>query len=151
MLVTERNRPSARLRTLVALAVLWAAAPASGAGGPPPPPPTRNMLDNLVDPNAEPDATPAAAPVVDMARMDQGRQTYKSYCVRCHGIDMVSPGGAFFDLRTFPLNDKSRFFDSVTHGKRAMPAWGGVFKPDDIEAIWSYVAGTQLEKQAQAK
>jgi mono/diheme cytochrome c family protein len=27
----------------------------------------------------------------------------------------------------------------VTYGKRAMPPWDDVLKPEDIEALWAYV------------
>jgi mono/diheme cytochrome c family protein len=27
----------------------------------------------------------------------------------------------------------------VTYGVRAMPPWGDILKPDDIEALWAYV------------
>ena len=52
---------------------------------------------------------------------------------------MVSPGGAFFDLRTFPREDKARFVRVVANGQKAMPAWGGVLKPEDIDAVWTYI------------
>jgi mono/diheme cytochrome c family protein len=28
---------------------------------------------------------------------------------------------------------------SVSKGVRAMPAWGGIVQPTDIDALWSYV------------
>ena len=65
---------------------------------------------------------------------------YRDYCQKCHGLNMVSPGGGFFDLRTFPHDDKARFVNSVTNGKRAMPAWGTVLKPTDIETVWAYIS-----------
>jgi len=52
---------------------------------------------------------------------------------------MVNPGTSSFDLRKFPPDDKARFVNSVLHGKNAMPAWGDILKPDEIEAIWAYV------------
>ena len=88
---------------------------------------------------------PAGAPA-DPLLVQKGRGLYKDYCQKCHGLNMVSPGGAFFDLRTFPLDDKPRFAASVMNGKRAMPAWGEVFKGDDLEALWSYVRSGQLAK-----
>jgi len=42
-------------------------------------------------------------------------------------------------LRTFPRDEKDRFLNSVTNGKRQMPAWGGIIKPETIESIWLYV------------
>jgi mono/diheme cytochrome c family protein len=59
--------------------------------------------------------------------------------VRCHGINLQVGSSAFFDLRTFPPDSKERFLRSVNKGLRAMPAWEGVVKPEDIEAIWDYI------------
>ena len=68
-----------------------------------------------------------------------GRRLYTSYCARCHGINLVSSSGAYFDLRTFPRDDKERYLRSLNEGKRAMPAWKGIVKPDEMEAIWAYI------------
>ncbi len=96
----------------------------------------------LVDPNA-PEAPAAAASArpaaADPVTVEAGRQLYKNYCQKCHGLNMVSPGGAYFDLRHFPPDDKARFVDSVTLGKRAMPAWGGTLQAQDIDRLWAYV------------
>ena len=53
---------------------------------------------------------------------------------------MVNPGTSSFDLRKFPPDEKTRFVNAVVHGKKAMPAWGDILKPDEIEAIWAYVS-----------
>jgi mono/diheme cytochrome c family protein len=59
---------------------------------------------------------------------------------------MADPEGAF-DLRTFPHDQHSRFVNSVTNGKNSMPAWGGVLKQEEIEALWAYVvAGEKTNK-----
>lgn len=76
---------------------------------------------------------------VPAADAEAGRRIYTSYCARCHGINLVSTSGAYFDLRTFPRDDKERFLLSVKEGKRAMPAWGGIVKPQEIELIWAYI------------
>ena len=34
---------------------------------------------------------------------------------------------------------RERFVTSVTRGKNAMPPWGDVLKPEEIEALWLYV------------
>lgn len=73
------------------------------------------------------------------ATPEAGRKAYTSYCVRCHGINLAVGSSAFYDLRTFPRDDKARFLESVTQGKRAMPAWGGILKPGELEAIWVYI------------
>lgn len=80
-------------------------------------------------------AQDAAAP----ASPDKGRQLYNSYCARCHGLNMVTPGAAFFDLRTLRRDEQDRFEKSVNQGVRAMPAWGSILKPGDVQAIWQYV------------
>jgi mono/diheme cytochrome c family protein len=84
---------------------------------------------------------PAPAQTADVPpSADQGRQLYNSYCARCHGIDMVTSGATSFDLRTLGADEKERFERSVTQGVRAMPAWGGILKPGDVQALWLYVS-----------
>jgi mono/diheme cytochrome c family protein len=118
----------------------------AGAGPPPPPPPAKEP--ELVDPN-DPDPPPAASATTKSAMpstpadpvvVEKGRGMYRDYCQKCHGLNMVSPGGGFFDLRTFPHDDKARFVNSVTNGKRAMPAWGPILKPADIDTVWAYIS-----------
>lgn len=77
---------------------------------------------------------PATAPTVA-----EGRRAYTSYCARCHGINLVVGSSAFFDLRTFPADGKERFVRSVNKGVRAMPAWEGIVKPEELESIWLYI------------
>lgn len=79
-----------------------------------------------------------AARAADVSQVDLGRRTYTSMCARCHGLNLVS-NGIGFDLRTFPAHDKERFVRSVTKGLRAMPAWEGIVKPEQIDAIWAYI------------
>lgn len=71
--------------------------------------------------------------------VEAGRRAYTSTCARCHGINLVVTSSAYFDLRTFPKDEKERFLHSVTNGKRQMPAWGGIVKPEAIESIWLYL------------
>jgi mono/diheme cytochrome c family protein len=97
-----------------------------------PPPQPQKMM-----PEPEPEAP---APVPPEVRIAQGKNLYRSYCTRCHGLNMVSVGSAFFDLRTFPHDDKPRFVNSVTNGKRAMPAWGGTLSAAEIDLLWAYVS-----------
>jgi mono/diheme cytochrome c family protein len=73
----------------------------------------------------------------------QGKTSFRKRCARCHGVNMVNPGVGVFDLRTFPLDDKARFIDSVSNGRNAMPAWKAVLKPADIDALWVYVSAGQ--------
>ncbi|MFM2057080.1 MAG: hypothetical protein RLY71_1465 [Pseudomonadota bacterium] len=89
------------------------------------------------------DATPAepsaSAALVQRPSAEAGRRAYTSTCARCHGINLVASSSAYFDLRTFPRDEKDRFLNSVTNGKRQMPAWGGLVKPETMESIWLYI------------
>ena len=77
-----------------------------------------------------------AARADDALTPEAGRKAYTSFCARCHGLNLVVSGGGAFDLRRFPADDKARFLHSVNKGLRAMPAWEGIAKPVQIEAIW---------------
>ncbi len=82
--------------------------------------------------SAEQDETPGPD------QIKKGAAQYAQTCAPCHGPRMADPEGAF-DLRKFPHDQKTRFINSVTNGKASMPPWGGLLKPDDIEALWAYV------------
>ncbi len=68
----------------------------------------------------------------------KGAALFAKNCATCHGAYMRDPQLAI-DLRAFPHDEHSRFVNSVTYGKRAMPSWEDALRPDDIEALWSYV------------
>ena len=130
------------LVTVLGSAALLNAGFGWAAGAPPAPPPVA-AAQYPADPNetSPPVASTAVSlPPADPGQVAQGKQLYKDYCLKCHGIDMASPGAPFFDLRTFPHGEQPRFVASVTNGKRAMPAWGTVIKPSDIEMLWAYVS-----------
>ena len=80
-----------------------------------------------------------AQPADPQPSAEKGRQLYGSYCVRCHGVNMVTSGAGFFDLRTLAPNEQERFERSVNQGLRAMPAWGSILKPGDVQSLWLYV------------
>ena len=84
---------------------------------------------------AEQPETPAP---ITPEQIKKGAAMYAQHCAACHGPRMADPEGAF-DLRTFPPDQRDRFIRSVTHGKNSMPPWGGLLKPDDVEALWAYV------------
>ena len=87
-------------------------------------------------------ASALAQPADDAALAETGRRSYIGSCARCHGIGLVSTGYGF-DLRTFPKDDKERFVRSVTKGLRNMPAWEGVLKNEQVDAIWAYILQVQ--------
>lgn len=68
----------------------------------------------------------------------RGAAIYALHCSPCHGPRLYGEESAF-DLRNFPRDDRARFIASVTNGRNQMPPWGGLLKPDEIEALWAYV------------
>ena len=86
-------------------------------------------------------AMPAAAQQPTAFAPEQirlGAEIFSRNCSPCHGPRMQDPEGAF-DLRTFPPDQYARFVNSVSRGKNSMPPWAGLLKPEEIEALWSYV------------
>ena len=75
-------------------------------------------------------------------QVQRGASLYARNCSACHGARMLDPQGAF-DLRKFPHDEHDRFVASVTRGKNQMPPWGGVLKPEEIEALWAYVVSAE--------
>jgi len=130
------------LGMVVGSTALFGVAPTWAAGGPPAPPPgpVAEYPPDPNDPTPPPTRAAVVLPPADPVKVTQGQQLFKDFCQKCHGIDMVSPGPPFFDLRTFPHEDKPRFVNSVSKGKGAMPAWGTLIKPEDIELLWAYVS-----------
>lgn len=84
--------------------------------------------------------SPAAAQTPE--RVKAGAEIYERNCSPCHGARMMDPQGAS-DLRKFPHDQRERFLNSVTKGKNQMPPWGGLLKPEDVEALWAYVVNAE--------
>lgn len=72
-------------------------------------------------------------------QIGKGAALYKSHCEACHGVRMRGTEWAV-PLDKFPREDRGRFIDTVTYGRRAMPPWDDVLKREDVEALWAYVA-----------
>ncbi len=68
-----------------------------------------------------------------------GAELFNTTCSPCHGKQMVNPNNESFDLRKFPHGDHARFLNSVRNGKKAMPPWKDILKPEEIEELWAYV------------
>jgi mono/diheme cytochrome c family protein len=74
---------------------------------------------------------------------EAGAAIYDDYCSRCHGEDLHNTsGGVTFDLRRLHPNEHERFINSVLNGKKDMPPWRGVLRPDQIEEVWAYIRAT---------
>ena len=77
-------------------------------------------------------------------QIGKGAETFAVFCTPCHGERMSNP--EFFNLKTFPADQHSRFVNSVSNGKNAMPPWRGQLTPEDIEALWSYVIAGEKDR-----
>ena len=69
----------------------------------------------------------------------RGSEVYAHNCSPCHGPRLYGEESAF-DLRNFPRDQRERFINSVTRGKNQMPPWGGLLRPEEIDALWAYVS-----------
>jgi mono/diheme cytochrome c family protein len=69
----------------------------------------------------------------------KGERVYEKNCSNCHGDDLQNNSNIAFDLRRLKADEHSRFVDSVSHGKKAMPSWQGVLTMEQIEDLWVYV------------
>ena len=87
----------------------------------------------------------AKAQSLPSEQVRRGAVLYESNCQTCHGARLANPPWAP-DLRKFPREDRARFIDTVTYGRRGMPPWDDVLKPDDIEALWAYVLAGEGNK-----
>jgi cytochrome c55X len=85
-------------------------------------------------------ATALATPAEAAEAAEAGRKVYTSFCTRCHGVNLVTNGGLGADLRQFPADGRERFNRGVLKGLRAMPAWEGTIKPEQVDQLWAYVA-----------
>jgi mono/diheme cytochrome c family protein len=86
-----------------------------------------------------------AAQPVSSEEVRKGADLYETHCQTCHGPRLANPPWAP-DLRKFPREDRARFVDTVTYGKRGMPPWDDVLKPEDIDALWAYVVAGEGKK-----
>ena len=89
--------------------------------------------------------TSAASQPFPAELMKKGAELYETHCQTCHGPRLANPPWAA-DLRKFPREDHARFVDTVTYGRRGMPPWEDVLKPEDIEALWAYVVAGEDRK-----
>lgn len=86
-------------------------------------------------------AVALSAPAQAAGSAETGKDLYNTYCVICHGPNMVNSGARAFDLRKFPLGARARFIRSVKDGKKGrneMPAWGDILTAEEISHLWAY-------------
>ncbi|GKS60143.1 hypothetical protein YTPLAS18_36700 [Nitrospira sp.] len=68
----------------------------------------------------------------------RGAGIFFANCQACHGLKAI--GGVGPKLAQNPiLNEDDRFWDTVLHGRGAMPPWGAVLKPQEIADIHAWL------------
>jgi mono/diheme cytochrome c family protein len=76
----------------------------------------------------------------------EGGFLYASYCVQCHGLNVVA--GSLPDLRYSTRQVHDQFEAIVLGGARAnlgMPPFNDLLKPDQVKAIQAYVLSRAKE------
>lgn len=91
-------------------------------------------------------AEDASADSFTPEQIAKGTKLYANNCAVCHGANMVETSGGFFDLRTFPPAQRSRFMNSVSNGKNSMPPWKSLLSQDDIGNLFAYVVAGEKKK-----
>lgn len=81
-------------------------------------------------------ALPAGGHPAGVARRGDG--IFAQHCQVCHGAQ--GAGGMGPKLTRNPiLTDEGQFWDTVEHGRGAMPAWGAALSPQAITDVWEWL------------
>jgi high-affinity iron transporter len=92
------------------------------------------------------------------AQADPGKAVFESYCAACHGTAGKGDGPAGTGLQPPPRNfttggfkygaDLASVEHTISNGVTgtAMPAWGSILKPEEIEAAARYVMAFGAQK-----
>ncbi len=139
-----------------------AVSPGSGAGSAPG---AENVRGNVA--GGAPGSTPTAAPdvfpfPVDEAVLKRGQDRFNAFCVMCHGGagdgDGMIPRRGFQRPPSFHDDrlqegaaDAGHFFDVITNGWGAMPAYAYMIPPEDRWKIIAYVRALQLSRRLNEK
>lgn len=95
---------------------------------------------------------------VDKAALDRGRERFNAFCAMCHGEagdgDGMIPRRGFQRPPSFHDDrlqegsaDAGHFFDVITNGWGAMPAYAYMIPPEDRWRIIAYVRALQLSRR----
>jgi mono/diheme cytochrome c family protein len=95
---------------------------------------------------------------VTMQVLERGRDRYEAFCAMCHG--MTGAGDGMITRRGFQrppsyhedrlqagTTPASHFFDVITNGWGAMPAYNYMLEPEDRWAIIAYIRALQLSRR----
>jgi mono/diheme cytochrome c family protein len=103
--------------------------------------------------DAATEAAADAAPVRARATLQDSSELFQRFCVSCHGKSGKGngPAAAYLDPRPANLTDAAvvgqlsdeELLDVITNGRRTMPAFGALLKPDEVRAVAAYVRSLQ--------
>jgi mono/diheme cytochrome c family protein len=89
-----------------------------------------------------PGAQPVEVPTDRVADIAHGRELYSQTCIACHGDD--GRGG----VHGAPLTGKLTLEDimnTVSNGRNEMPAFGRVYKPEDLHDVATFILQEVVE------
>jgi mono/diheme cytochrome c family protein len=95
---------------------------------------------------------------VTMQVLERGQDRYQAFCAMCHGLTGMGDGmitrrgfqrpPSYHEDRLQPgATPASHFFDVITNGWGAMPAYNYMIPPDDRWAIIAYIRALQLSRR----
>lgn len=90
------------------------------------------------------------------SKLEEARYLYNGTCARCHGLDgksgFVALGGKQPQNLTDPSFQRARsdaeLAEVITHGKGAMPAFGKLYRPEEIQALVEVVRSFDASRKA---
>ena len=88
--------------------------------------------DMVEEEEAEADSEEVAAPEIDAAAL------YAGNCAGCHGPDRAG-GGAPALLPSRLTKDATVYVNTITNGSGPMPAFGGKFSAEEIDALVAFI------------
>lgn len=99
-----------------------------------------------------------ASLTIDRTFMERGKGRYEIYCAPCHGTladgkGIVTQYGwgtpANLHSDTFRAMSEGEIFNTITHGKNTMFAYGDKLVPEDRWAVIAYVRALQRSQNSQ--
>lgn len=85
-----------------------------------------------------------AVPEEEEGILTRGAAVYSADCAVCHGDDLEGQVGPALGAGSNAAGLGAEAIEAViVEGRNAMPAWGGVLTPEDIEAVIAYLSSEQ--------
>lgn len=94
--------------------------------------------DTSADTAANTPAPAAEAPAPEAAPVNlEGKKTFETYCILCHGADgkLGLNGSKDLSISTLTIEEK---ITQITNGKNTMTPFKDILTPDEIKAVAEY-------------